>query len=51
MSPTGQTDPQALAACGRELSGMEYIGQIFSGELPSPPIDDLMGFRGVEFSL
>src|ERR671917_324627 len=44
------TDPLALAARGRELSGMEYIGLIFSGELPSPPIADLMGFRGVEFA-
>jgi uncharacterized protein (TIGR00369 family) len=43
-----QTDPLALAARGRELSGMEYIRLIFEGELPPPPIADLMGFRGVE---
>jgi uncharacterized protein (TIGR00369 family) len=44
-----QTDPLALAARGRELSGMEYVRLIFSGELPPPPIAELMGFRGVEF--
>jgi uncharacterized protein (TIGR00369 family) len=44
-----QTDPLALAARGRELSGMDYIRLIFEGELPAPPIADLMGFRGVEF--
>jgi uncharacterized protein (TIGR00369 family) len=42
------TDPLALAARGLELSGMEYIQAIFSGELPQPPIATLMGFRGVE---
>jgi uncharacterized protein (TIGR00369 family) len=43
------TDPLALAARGRELSGMDYIRLIFDGELPPPPIAELMGFRGVEF--
>ncbi len=43
------TDPLALAARGRELPGIEYIRLIFEGELPPPPIADLMGFRGVEF--
>ena len=42
-------DPLALAARGRELSGIEYVRQIFAGELPPPPIADLMGFTGVEF--
>ena len=41
------TDPISLAARGRELSGMEYIQAIFAGELPPPPISELMGFRGV----
>jgi uncharacterized protein (TIGR00369 family) len=49
VSTEGVTDPLALAARGRELSGMEYVRQIFDGELPPPPIADLMGFRGVEF--
>jgi uncharacterized protein (TIGR00369 family) len=40
-------DPHALAARGLELSGMEYVQAIFSGELPQPPIATLMGFRGV----
>lgn len=42
------TDPLALAARGLELSGMDYIRAIFDGELPPPPIAELMGFRGVE---
>jgi uncharacterized protein (TIGR00369 family) len=49
VSTEGVTDPLALAARGRELSGMEYVRQIFDGELPPPPIAELMGFRGVEF--
>jgi len=47
MSLSG-TDPHALAARGRELSGMDYVRSIFAGELPPPPIATLMGFRGVE---
>jgi uncharacterized protein (TIGR00369 family) len=43
-------DPLALAGRGLELSGLEYIHAIFSGELPPPPIAVLMGFRGVEAS-
>jgi uncharacterized protein (TIGR00369 family) len=41
-------DPLALAARGRELSGLDYVRAIFGGELPPPPIATLMGFRGVE---
>jgi uncharacterized protein (TIGR00369 family) len=48
MGDGDATDPLALAARGLELSGMEYIRAIFSGELPQPPIATLMGFRGVE---
>lgn len=44
-----KTDPDALAARGRELTGLEYIRQVFEGELPPPPIADLIGFRGAEF--
>jgi len=47
MSLSG-ADPHALAARGRELSGMDYVRSIFAGELPPPPIATLMGFRGVE---
>ena len=41
-------DPREIAAHGLQLAGMEYIQAIFSGELPAPPISELMGFRGVE---
>jgi uncharacterized protein (TIGR00369 family) len=40
-------DPREIAARGRQLSGMDYIQAIFAGELPAPPISQLMGFRGV----
>lgn len=33
---------------GAELSGIDYVRAIFDGELPQPPIAELMGFRGVE---
>ncbi len=45
---TSGLDPRALAARGRELSGLEYVKAIFDGELPPPPIATLIGFRGVE---
>jgi uncharacterized protein (TIGR00369 family) len=41
-------DPRDVAEHGLKLSGMEYIQAIFSGELPAPPISELMGFQGVE---
>jgi uncharacterized protein (TIGR00369 family) len=47
MPPDHIGDPAAVAARGLELSGMEYIQAIFAGELPAPPISELMGFRGV----
>jgi len=34
-----------------ELSGLATIKAIFEGELPPPPIAELMGFRGVEVEL
>ena len=40
-------DPREVAEKGLRLSGMEYIAAIFRGELPAPPISELMGFRGV----
>jgi uncharacterized protein (TIGR00369 family) len=42
------TDPREIAQRGLQLSGMEYVQAIFSGELPPPPISTLIGFRGVE---
>jgi uncharacterized protein (TIGR00369 family) len=42
-------DPRDVAALGLELEGIEYIRRVFGGELPAPPISELVGFRGVEF--
>jgi hypothetical protein len=41
-------DPRAVAEQGLRLSGMDYIKAIASGELPAPPISELMDFRLVE---
>jgi uncharacterized protein (TIGR00369 family) len=43
--------PVELAARGLELAGIDYVRAIFAGELPPPPIAELMGFRGVEVEL
>jgi uncharacterized protein (TIGR00369 family) len=43
-----RADPRAVAQHGLTLAGMDYIQAIFRGELPAPPISELMGFRGVE---
>ena len=48
MADTPAIDPREVAEQGLRLSGMEYIQAIFRGELPAPPISELMGFRGVE---
>ena len=40
--------PEELAARGLQLAGIDYVRAIFAGELPAPPIADLMGFHGVE---
>jgi len=47
MADASTFDPREVAARGLQLSGMEYIRAIFSGELPPPPISVLLGFRGV----
>ena len=47
MSDLDAADPREVAAKGRALSGMDYIQAIFAGELPAPPISELVGFRGV----
>jgi uncharacterized protein (TIGR00369 family) len=41
-------DPAATAAQGLKLSGLDYIAAIASGELPAPPIAELLGFEIVE---
>ena len=47
MADIEATDPRLVAERGLQLSGMDYIQAIFAGELPPPPIAELMGFRGV----
>ena len=41
----GPTDPREVAEQGLKRSGMEYIQAIVAGELPAPPISELMDFR------
>jgi uncharacterized protein (TIGR00369 family) len=41
-------DPAATAAAGAALSGLEYVSAIATGELPPPPIAELLGFEIVE---
>ena len=43
--PRGRWIPTSVAEEGRRLSGMEYVQAIVTGELPAPPISELMGFR------
>ncbi|HKS28716.1 MAG TPA: PaaI family thioesterase [Pyrinomonadaceae bacterium] len=43
-------DPRALAEAGRNLSGLEYLQKIVSGELPRPPIGSLMNFQIAELA-
>ena len=40
--------PHEVAELGLKLSGMEYIKAIVGGELPAPPISELIGFRLVQ---
>ena len=47
MTDTDAVDPREVAEKGLQLSGMAYIQAIFAGELPPPPIAELMGFYGV----
>jgi uncharacterized protein (TIGR00369 family) len=41
-------DPAATAAAGAALSGLDYLSAIASGELPPPPIAELLGFEIVD---
>jgi len=43
-------DPHALAAAGRGMSGMEYLQKLMAGELPPPPIAELLNFRLAEIA-
>jgi uncharacterized protein (TIGR00369 family) len=38
-------DPREVAEEGRRRSGMDYVQAILRGDLPAPPISELMGFR------
>jgi uncharacterized protein (TIGR00369 family) len=40
-------DPMIAAAAARNLSGMEFLRSVFSGDLPPPPMLVLMGFEPV----
>jgi uncharacterized protein (TIGR00369 family) len=48
MADVNAADPREIAAKGLQLSGLEYIQAIIGGELPAPPIAELVGFRLVE---
>jgi uncharacterized protein (TIGR00369 family) len=37
-------DPYAALERGRELSGLDYMRALIAGELPAPPIAELLGF-------
>ncbi|NOK33397.1 PaaI family thioesterase [Corallococcus exercitus] len=41
-------DPREGASAAKTLSGLEYLRAIQRGELPGPPIAELMGFSPVE---
>ncbi|MGO8951672.1 MAG: aromatic compound degradation protein PaaI, partial [Ktedonobacterales bacterium] len=41
-------DPTVTAAAGRQLSGLEFLRAISSGQLPGPPISITLGFRLLE---
>jgi uncharacterized protein (TIGR00369 family) len=42
------SDPQALAAAGRSMSGLEFLRAIRDARLPPPPIAVLLGMRLAE---
>jgi uncharacterized protein (TIGR00369 family) len=41
-------DPAALAARGRELPGIDFLRAMRDGDVPEPPITQLLGFHLVE---
>lgn len=41
-------DPLEVAAAGAELPGLDYMTAVASGELPPPPIAELMRMRPIE---
>src|SRR3982751_6328980 len=43
-------DPRVFAEAGKGLSGLELLQKVVAGELPRPPIADLMNFDLIEVS-
>ncbi|HJP92020.1 MAG TPA: PaaI family thioesterase [Pyrinomonadaceae bacterium] len=41
-------DPRVFAEAGHGLSGLEFLQKVVAGELPRPPMADLMNFDLVE---
>src|SRR5258708_4772865 len=41
-------DPEALAAAGRRMSGLEFFEAMRDGRLPPPPVCELIGFTVTE---
>jgi uncharacterized protein (TIGR00369 family) len=41
-------DPAAMAALARHKPGLEYLREIVAGELPPPPVAELLGFSILE---
>jgi len=41
-------DPGTLAARAREMAGLDFVRAIADGELPAPPVAQLLGMRIVE---
>ncbi|MFL6090640.1 MAG: PaaI family thioesterase [Aeromicrobium sp.] len=52
MSESSKTvtwqDPRPTATIAMQLNGLEFLGQIVSGELPPPPISQTLGFHLVK---
>ncbi|HET7672656.1 MAG TPA: PaaI family thioesterase [Burkholderiales bacterium] len=42
------SDPASLAAAGRSMAGIDFLRAIRDGDLPPPPMAQLLGFRLVE---
>lgn len=42
------SDPAALAAAGRRMSGLDFLRAVRDGDLPPPPIAVLLGMRLTE---
>lgn len=41
-------DPRAVLAAAAGRSGLEYLQAMGAGELPKPPMAELMGFEGID---